>query len=100
MRYRRTRRDANHADIVDALERVGCSVLDLAAVGGGCPDLLVGIGGRSFLVEVKNSARKGGKNNNADTLTKQREFREAWKGRTAVVDSVDAALREVCECAA
>jgi len=45
--------DSNHAEIVAALRQVGCSVQSLAAVGGGCPDLLVGRGGKAWLLEVK-----------------------------------------------
>jgi hypothetical protein len=33
--------DANHGEIVKALRSAGCGVLDLSAVGNGCPDLLV-----------------------------------------------------------
>lgn len=33
--------DANHAEIVAALRSAGCWVMDLSAVGKGCPDLLV-----------------------------------------------------------
>lgn len=33
--------DANQAEIVLALRDAGCWVLDLSAVGQGCPDLLV-----------------------------------------------------------
>ena len=54
---RRARVDANHAAIVEALRRTGCSVLSLASIGKGAPDLLVGIHGRNVLLEVK--AEKG-----------------------------------------
>ena len=40
---RAPRKDANHAAVVKALEMVGCKVQDLAAVGDGCGDLIVGI---------------------------------------------------------
>jgi len=97
VRYRRTRRDANHAEIVAGLQRVGCSVEDLAAVGGGCPDVLVGYTcSRGFhwtvLLEIKNPARKTRGDNAAKTLEKQRKWREAWKGTPVkVVDSLYAA---------
>ena len=55
----RGRKDATQATIRDALIRAGCYVLDLSAVGGGCPDLLVyhlRVGLR--LVEVKTRAGK------------------------------------------
>lgn len=35
--------DANHSQIVKALRQCGVSVLSLAPVGHGCPDLLIGI---------------------------------------------------------
>jgi Holliday junction resolvase len=45
--------DANQRVIVEALRRVGASVIDLSAVGDGCPDLLVGYRGHTWLIEVK-----------------------------------------------
>ena len=58
--------DANQGDIVAALRKVGCEVLSLAAVGKGCPDLLVYYGGTCyashnshlFLLEVKSAKGK------------------------------------------
>lgn len=35
--------DRNHGEVVKALRAIGCSVQDLAAVGSGCPDILLGI---------------------------------------------------------
>ena len=46
--------DGNHAEIASAARQMGCSVLSLAAVGKGCPDLLLARSGRVYLVEVKN----------------------------------------------
>jgi len=40
------------------LELSGCSVVDLSGIGGGCPDLLVGLNGKSVLVEIKVPSRK------------------------------------------
>lgn len=91
-RYRRTRKDANHTEIVHALERAGYTVEDLSAVGGGCPDLLVGAAGRNVLLEIKNPKRKGGKNNNANTLERQKAWRTCWNGEVHVVETVDQAL--------
>lgn len=39
-KYGRT--DSNHAEIAAALRKAGASVVSLASVGNGCPDLLVG----------------------------------------------------------
>lgn len=49
--------DANHAEIVAALRKVGCKVVDLSGVGKGVPDLLVADRLRRFwLVEVKDGS--------------------------------------------
>ena len=45
--------DANQADIVAALRRIGATVQCLHQVGHGCPDLLVGWHGENILLEVK-----------------------------------------------
>ncbi len=52
---RAARTDANHAEIVQALRKVGCRVLDLRSLGNGCPDLLVDTGSGLALMEVKTS---------------------------------------------
>lgn len=80
MRYRRrTKRDANHAPIVRALEAAGRSVVDLSAVGGGCPDLIVGWSKKTTFLEVKNPEGR-------DTVEpSQVEFARKWKGCPIVV---------------
>ena len=50
--------DANHGAIRDHLKTKGWSVLSLARLGNGAPDLLVGRRGFSALVEVKSSVGK------------------------------------------
>lgn len=58
MRWRAARVDANHGAVVAALRAAGCLVLDLSAVGRGCPDLLVYHRRTGyFLVEVKDGAK-------------------------------------------
>ena len=55
---RAARVDDNHAKIVTALRSVsGVSVHSLAGVGCGCPDLLIGAKGKTYLVEVKDGAK-------------------------------------------
>ena len=78
--------DLNQAEIRDAARKAGASWLNLSAVGGGCPDALVGAHGRSWLVEVKRP--KG-------TLTPaQVEFMASWKGeKVYVVRDVDEMLK-------
>jgi hypothetical protein len=75
-------RDKNHAEIVSAFQQLGCTVADLAGVGGGCPDILVGFRGRDRLVEIKQPAGpKGGLVNRHVELTdEQVGWHGAWKG--------------------
>ena len=49
--------DSNHGEVVDALRAAGASVQSLAAIGKGCPDLLVGYRGMWLLFEVKDGTR-------------------------------------------
>lgn len=49
--------DSNHGDVVEALRAAGASVQSLAAIGKGCPDLLVGYRGMWLLFEVKDGTR-------------------------------------------
>ena len=86
---RAARVDANQSDIVAALRNAGASVQPLHTVGDGCPDLLVGLKGRNFLLEVKD----GSKPPSAQRLTTdQREWHLKWAGQSVVVNSPQAAL--------
>ena len=70
--------DANQPAIVEALLSVsGVTVHSLATVGRGCPDLLVGANGKSYLVEIKD----GEKFPSRRMLTpEQRRWIERWTG--------------------
>jgi len=79
---RAARTDSNHQEIVKAFRKFGCSVLDLAAVGKGCPDIAVRVNHRVALVEIKD----GNKPPSARTLTKdEQKFHNEWKGSVFVV---------------
>lgn len=87
---RRAKLDANHGQIVRALELAGCSVQSLAALGGGVPDLLVLCRGKLSLVEVKD----GDKPPSARRLTPlEAEFASRWP--VLVVESVNEAIAKV-----
>ena len=75
--------DANHPAIVEALLSVsGLTVHSLAGVAFGCPDLLVGADGQTFLVEVKN----GNNPPSHRTLTpEQRKWIREWTGSPVVI---------------
>lgn len=82
--------DANQSEIVAALRKIGATVQPLHAVGGGCPDLLVGFGhAMNFLFEVKD----GSKPLSQRKLTPaQVDFHANWRGQVCVVSSVDEAF--------
>jgi len=69
--------------IVDALRNVGASVVSLAPMGRGVPDLLVGFRGVNYLLEVK---REKGK-----LTADQTAFIATYNGRVYVVRTVDEA---------
>ena len=85
--------DENQPEIVQALLNAGCTVQSLAAVGLGCPDLLVGFHGVNLLMEVKNLERKrNGQDYDGKTLRAQKAWRERWKAPVHVVTSRQEAL--------
>ena len=78
------RTDSNQAEIVKALEKAGCSV----DVIGKPVDLLVGVAGVNYLLEVKD----GDKPPSGRKLTKAQIKFKQWRGCWSVVKSVDEAL--------
>lgn len=81
--------DANQPAIVAALEAIGASVAITSAVGRGFPDLVVGMRGRNWLLELKD----GDKSPSRRTLTPdQIEFKARWRGHWAVVTSAEEAI--------
>ncbi len=89
---RAARVDANQAEIVDALRKVGCTVQPLHAVGQGVPDLLVGYRGNNVLIEVKD----GSKPPSARKLTPdQVNWHGDWRGQVVVVQNVKEAFEAV-----
>lgn len=85
--------DANQPEIVKGLRQAGAFVQSLAAVGNGCPDLMVGFRGVTLAMEIKD----GSKPPSERRLTKdQLAWHAAWLGGPlCVVDSLDAALRAI-----
>ena len=79
--------DANHSTIIAALRQVGATVQDLAKVGQGCPDILVGYRGQNYLMEIKTNKGKA-------TLP-QIAWHTFWQGQVVVVRDVDEALHVI-----
>ena len=96
------RTDHNQAEIIKAFETLGCSVFDLSNVGGGLPDLLVGLVGVNLLVEIKKP--KGTDKAKIRTqfgiykgkLTPaQTDFFKTWKGQKTIITNLDDAAKLV-----
>lgn len=86
--------DANHADVVAALRRVGAQVQSLATVGAGCPDLLVAFRETWYVLEVKDGTKPL---SHRKLTPAELEWVRVF-GDTApvfVVNSVDDALRAI-----
>lgn len=81
------RRDGNHVEVVGAFRKLGWSVLDMADLGRGMPDIVIGDKSHgTFLVEIKNPKTQYGRRG---LSARQREFCEQWNGLVNVVSSLD-----------
>jgi len=70
--------DDNQAEIVRSLRKLGASVEPaLARCGSGCPDLLVGFAGRTYVLEVKIPGKA--------LTTDERKWHQEWRGQVAIV---------------
>lgn len=85
MTYAR-RTDRTQQSIINVLIKAGFSVHDTSRVGGGFPDLVVGIGGHTFLIECKDVE--------ADWkyTPKQIKFRRTWEGHVYTLESPQMAI--------
>ena len=88
MRRYANRRDANEREIIDALEDIGCSVMQLNLP----VDLLVGYRARNFLLEVKDGSKPPSR---TKKTRQQKEFMAGWNGQVRVVDNVEDAIAVV-----
>ena len=84
-----SRADNNQEAIVKALRSVGATVEITSQQGNGFPDIVCGIFGKNYLIEIKNLEARG------KLLATQEIFRDKWKGNVHVVTSVDEALRVI-----
>lgn len=93
---RKARVDENHAAIVHALRSCGCSVLSLAGLGSGVPDLLVARSGHMWLMECKKRGSRGVLSHGAArSLVGQTEWADRWCAPVYFVDSPESALKVV-----
>ena len=79
----RTRRaDANQPAIVEAFRKLGASVAHCHTVGKGFPDIAVGYGGLTMLVEIKDPNQPPSKQKLTDD---EQTFFDTWKGGVRLV---------------
>ncbi len=79
-----SRIDKNQTEIVAGLRKAGYSVLSLASLAKGCPDILVGKRSCNVLLEIKYGKGK---------LNKQQlDWHDAWCSPVHVVRSIGEAL--------
>ena len=79
--------DTNQKEIVETLRKAGATVVSLASMKHGCPDLLVGYAGETILIEVKKDAK-------SKYTPDQLDFLGKWRGGAICrIDSVEAAIR-------
>lgn len=84
--------DANQKEITAALRKMGVCVAVTSSLGSGFPDIVLGMNGRNYLIELKD----GTKPPSARKLTKQEEaFHESWLGQIAIINSLDEAIEFV-----
>lgn len=79
--------DANHAEIMAAVRKIGCSAWSVASVGEGFPDICVGMNGYNLLLEVKIARGR--------MTTDETQFAASWRGQVATVRSADEAVEFV-----
>lgn len=93
MARRAAKIDANHNLIVATLRAAGASVQSLAAVGHGVPDILVGIGGETFLMEIKDGSKPASQRKLTDD---QVLWHSVWRGKPVIVVETETdALRAI-----
>lgn len=82
--------DANQPAIVQALREVGASVQHLHAVGRGCPDILIGFRGVSYVAEIKDGSKPPSKRR---LTPDEEEWHQKWRGQVAIIETIEDALR-------
>lgn len=89
---KRGRTDANQSEVVKHLRQMGASVAVISSLGGGVPDLIVGVAGRNYLVELKDPKKPPSKR----LLTREEDaFRQAWAGQWMLGFTAEQIMRDL-----
>lgn len=83
------RADRNQPEIVAALRAIGASVVCCHTVGQGMPDLVVALGKRTVLLEIKDPNQMPSKRR---LTPDQEKFHAAWCGEIYVVETIEQAI--------
>ena len=77
--------DDNQREIIKYLRCIpGITVMDLSAVGAGCPDIAVGFMGRNYFFEIKDGNKK---------LTDgEKKFHNLWPSKVHIIRSKNEAV--------
>ena len=88
------RTDDNHRDLVERLRAAlpEATVHDLSGAGRGVPDILVGVSGRNFLIEIKDGEKAPSKRALTDA---QRKFHDTWQGQVDIATTPEGAVAAI-----
>ncbi len=84
VKHKQFKRDKNEAEIIAALEKIGCRVSCIASEDG-FPDLVVMLGRKLVLIEVKSSK-------SAPLTEAQIEWHKEWQRHSNIVWTAEQAL--------
>lgn len=87
---RRARTDDNQTAIVEALRDIpGVSVAITSALGNGFPDIVVGVGARNYLIEIKDGSKPPSRRELTDD---EYDWHERWTGQVDIALCLDDVL--------
>ena len=89
---KRARTDSNQQQIVDALRTAGVSIFFTGSLGCGFPDLVCGLRGQNFMLEIKDAAKSPSRR---QLTLHEKEFHQQWRGHVDIVSTPEEALRAV-----
>lgn len=78
--------DDNQTLIVKQLRRCGVSVAITSMVGKGFPDLIVGVRGKNYLIELKDGAKSASRK---QLTPDEKDFHDSWNGQVNKAESFD-----------
>lgn len=86
---KRGRTDGNQTEIVKVFRSMGCSVAITSGLGGGFPDIVVGVCGVNLLIEIKDGSAPASQQK---LTSDEKEWHNGWKGIVHIVSSEDDAI--------